>query len=128
MIRSGGGTVVTIASGAADTALLGWAHYSASKSGVVALTRGMALELGQHGIRVNAVLPGYIDVPEGGAHLREDYKEVARAANLRARPGLAEDIADAVLLLASPLAGFITGATLRVDGGASAGRIGLRPA
>ena len=128
MIRSGGGAIVAIASGVANTALAGWSHYAVSKAGVVALARNMALELGPYGIRVNALLPGYIDVPEGGAHLRDDYKEVARTTNLRGRPGRAEDIANAVLLLVSPLADFVTGTTLRVDGGASAGRIGLRPA
>lgn len=127
LIQSGGGVIVAIASGAADTALVGWSHYSASKAGVIALARSMALELGPHGIRVNSVLPGYIDVPEGGAHLSEEYKQVARSTNLRGRPGQTEDIANSVLLLVSPLADYVTGTTLRVDGGTSAGRIGLLP-
>ena len=127
IIKSGGGVIVAIASGAADTAILGWSHYAASKAGVIALARSMALELGPHGVRVNAVSPGYIDVPEGGAHLSAEYKRAARSSNLRGRPGRTEDIANAVLLLASPLADYVTGTTLRVDGGTSAGRIGLLP-
>ncbi len=91
------------------------------------LTRAMALELGEHGIRVNAVLPGYIDVPEGGTHLDEAYKRAAREAIPIGRPGEPADIAGAVLLLASPLADYVNGAALTVDGGSGAGRTGVRP-
>lgn len=128
MIAAGqGGTIVTLSSGAANHAIWGWSHYSASKAAVVMLTKAMALELAPRDIRVNAVLPGYIDVPEGGARLAESYKEAARSAIPRGRPGTPEDIANAVLLLASPLADFVTGTTLVVDGGSSAGRVQLRP-
>jgi 3-oxoacyl-[acyl-carrier protein] reductase len=127
MIRHGrAGCIVTLASGAANHAIWGWAHYCASKAGVVLLTKTLALELAEHGIRANAVLPGFIDVEEGGAHLSTEYKERARSA-IPLRHGSPEDIANAVLLLASPLAGFVTGTTLVVDGGSSSGRVGLRP-
>lgn len=121
------GQLVTVSSGAANTAIWGWSHYCASKAAVVMLTRAMALELGRHGVRANAVLPGYIDVPEGGAPLDAEYKETARLASPLGRPGEPADIARAVLLLASPLADYVTGATLSVDGGGSAGRVGVRP-
>lgn len=128
MVDAGrGGQIVTLASGAANHALWGWSHYCASKAGVVLLTKTMALELAPHDIRVNAILPGYIDVPEGGAHLAEEYRQAARSAIPRGRPGRPEDIANAILLLTSPLADFITGTTLVVDGGSSAGRVHLRP-
>ena len=128
MIRAGrGGRIVTISSGAANHAIWGWAHYCASKAAVVMLTKAMALELAPHNIRVNAVLPGYIDVPEGGTHLSEHYKTAIKSAILRGRPGEPRDIANAVLMLASPLADFVTGTTLVVDGGSSAGRVHLRP-
>ena len=127
MVRGGrGGAIVTLSSGAANHAIRGWAHYSASKAGVVLLTKSMGLELAEHGIRVNAVLPGFIDVPEGGRHLSESYKEAARGG-IPLRLGKPEDIANAILLLVSPLAGFVTGTTLVVDGGSSAGRAHLRP-
>jgi 3-oxoacyl-[acyl-carrier protein] reductase len=122
-----GGHLIVIASGAANTAFWGWSHYCASKAGAVMLARAMALELGGHGIRVNALLPGYIDVPEGGAHLDESYRRTARAANPLGRPGEPEDVARAALMLASPLAEFVNGAVLAVDGGSSAGRVGVQP-
>jgi len=124
---SQGGQMVTIASGAATTAFQGWSHYCASKAAVVMLTRAMALELGQYGIRVNTVLPGYIDVPEGGAHLDEAYKRAARAASPIGRPGEPADVANAVLMIASPLASYMSGVAITVDGGASAGRMGVYP-
>ena len=128
MVRGGrGGRIVTLSSGAANSAIWGWSHYCASKAGVVALTKAMALELAPHGIRVNAILPGYIDVPEGGAHLDPAYKARMRESVPLGRPGTPDDIANAALLLASPLADYITGTTLAVDGGGSAGRVGLRP-
>jgi 3-oxoacyl-[acyl-carrier protein] reductase len=121
------GRMVVVSSGAATNAIWGWSHYCASKAAAVMLTRAMALELGEHGIRVNAVLPGYIDVPEGGVHLDDAYKQAARDAIPIGRPGQPADIAKAVLMLASPLADYVNGAALTVDGGSSAGRAGVRP-
>ncbi len=120
------GRIITLSSGAANHAIWGWAHYCASKAGVVLLTKTMALELAEHGIRANAVLPGFIDVEEGGSHLSTDYKDRARSA-IPLRTGSPADIANAVMLLASPLASFVTGTTLVVDGGSSTGKVGLRP-
>ena len=129
MVSAGhGGQIITMSSGAANRAILGWSHYCTSKAGVVMLTRSMALELAPLGIRVNAILPGYIDVDEGGEHLDPAYKETARNSIPLGRPGTPADIANAVLLLASPLAAYVTGATLTVDGGGSAGNPTIRPA
>jgi 3-oxoacyl-[acyl-carrier protein] reductase len=122
-----GGQIITVSSGAANTAYWGWAHYCASKAALVMLTKAMALELGEHDIRVNAVLPGYIDVEEGGQHLDEAYKNAARSAIPLGRPGAPADVAQVILLLASPLAGYVSGAVVSVDGGSSAGRLALRP-
>jgi NAD(P)-dependent dehydrogenase (short-subunit alcohol dehydrogenase family) len=128
MVRGGrGGCIITLSSGAANSAIWGWSHYCASKAGVVLLTKAMSLELASHNIRVNTILPGYIDVPEGGAHLATEYKDRARGTIPLGRPGTPDDIANAALLLASPLSDYLTGTTLVVDGGSSAGRIGLRP-
>lgn len=127
MKDAGGGCIVTVASGVAVNVLPGWSHYSASKAGIVALTRAMALELGVHGIRVNAVMPGYFEVGSGGAHLDQRYRTAAASLNALRRPGATAELAAAVLLLASPLASFVTGAVLPVDGGSSVGKIGLSP-
>lgn len=122
------GQIITISSGAANRAIPGWSHYCTSKAGVVMLTRAMALELAHHHIRVNSILPGYIDVDLGGAHLDPEYKATARSSIPLGRPGTPHDIANAVLMLASPLADFVTGAVLTVDGGSSVGNPRLRPA
>jgi len=121
------GHLIVVSSGAANRAIRGWSHYCTSKAAALMLSRAMALELGEHGIRVNAVLPGYIDVEEGGAHLADSYREAARAGNPLGRPGTPADVANAILLLASPLTAFISGAAIPVDGGASAGPVAVRP-
>jgi 3-oxoacyl-[acyl-carrier protein] reductase len=110
------GAIVNIASQAVRGAVLG-VHYSASKGGVVAMTRAMALELAPHGIRVNAVAPGLTDT----AQPRYGHDEDALAAMARAVPlgrmARAEDIADVIVFLASDDARFITGETIHANGG-----------
>jgi 3-oxoacyl-[acyl-carrier protein] reductase len=127
MVRAGnGGRIIVVSSTAAQRAIWGWSHYCTSKAATVMLTKAMALELGVHGIRVNAVLPGYIDVADGGRHLSLAYREGARGAASLGRPGTPDDVARGVLMLASPLAEYISGAAVVIDGGASAGPVGLR--
>jgi len=110
------GAIVNIASQAVRGAVLG-VHYSASKGGVVAMTRAMALELAPHGIRVNAVAPGLTDT----AQPRYGHDEAALAAMARAVPlgrmARPEDIADVIVFLASDDARFITGETIHANGG-----------
>ena len=92
-------------------------HYSASKGGVVAMTRAMALELAPHGIRVNAVAPGLTDT----AQPRYGHDEDALAAMARAVPlgrmARPEDIADVIVFLAGDDARFVTGETIHANGG-----------
>jgi 3-oxoacyl-[acyl-carrier protein] reductase len=127
MVRAGkAGRIIVVSSTAARRAIWGWSHYCTSKAATVMLTSAMALELGMHGIRVNAVLPGYIDVADGGRHLSHAYREGARSAASLGRPGTPEDVARGVLMLASPLAGYVNGAAVVIDGGASAGPVDLR--
>ncbi|MDN3023869.1 SDR family NAD(P)-dependent oxidoreductase [Streptomyces sp. S.PB5] len=114
-----GGSVTHIASIEAHAPAAGHAHYSASKAAVVMHARSAALEYGSRGIRVNSVSPGLID-REG---LAEDWPEGVgrwlRKAPL-GRLGRPEDIGDACAFLASPLASWVTGQDLVVDGGVSA--------
>jgi 3-oxoacyl-[acyl-carrier protein] reductase len=119
-----GGSIVTIASGTARFARVGAAHYGASKAGLVALTRTMALELAPHGIRVNAISPGLIDVPDG-PRLAPAYRRAMTAMVPAGRMGTPDDVAAAVLALADPGMAYVTGQELRVDGGLSAGRYGI---
>jgi 3-oxoacyl-[acyl-carrier protein] reductase len=115
-----GGRIINISSGAAESGRVGAAHYCASKAAVTMFTRVLALELAPHGIVVNAVGPGLIEVP--GWSLSQDYIDAIVSTNPMGRIGQPEDVAQAVLYLASPSATYITGTTLYVDGGSLAGR------
>ena len=116
--EQGGGAIVHIASRAAIRAKEGHGAYSASKAGILQLTQMAAVEGARHGIRVNCVCPGFIDTPmtRGGYDIDAAiaaWKEVCPLG----RPGTPDDVAKAMLFLASDDAGFITGVALPVDGG-----------
>lgn len=98
----------------------GQSNYSASKAGVVGLTRVLALELGKHGVLVNAIAPGLIDTPLT-QKLPIDVQEKLIQAQPTKSMGKPEDIANAVAFLSSEKTQFITGQTLYVDGGKSIG-------
>ncbi|MFJ6797035.1 SDR family NAD(P)-dependent oxidoreductase [Streptomyces sp. NPDC091268] len=116
------GSIVTMASGAVDAAQAGLLCYSAAKAAVVQLTKTLATEAGPHGIRVNAVAPGWIRTPMTGRHGPE-VQEQTEAAMTRMSPlrrvGEPEDVARAVLYLASDASSFMTGQILRPNGGVS---------
>lgn len=114
------GSIVTMASGAVDAAQPGLLCYSAAKAAVVQLTKTLATEAGPHGIRVNAVAPGWIRTPMTARHSPEVQEQteamMARLSPL-GRVGEPEDIARAVLYLASDASSFMTGQILRPNGG-----------
>ncbi|MFD6886461.1 SDR family NAD(P)-dependent oxidoreductase [Streptomyces sp. NPDC059957] len=114
------GSIITMASGAVDAAQPGLLCYSAAKAAVVQLTKTLATEVGPHGIRVNAVAPGWIRTPMTGRHSPEVQEQteamMTRMSPLR-RVGEPEDIAQAVLYLASDASSFMTGQILRPNGG-----------
>lgn len=110
------GAIVNIASINGIRGKFGQANYTASKGGVIALTKTLARELGPRGIRVNAVAPGMIDTPMT-LTLPEEVRENARAETLLGHLGRPQDIAAAVVFLVSPLAAHVTGHVLVVDGG-----------
>lgn len=116
MMKGRGGRIINIASVAGLMGNPGQANYSASKAGVIGLTRTAACELAGRDITVNAVAPGFI-ATEMTAALGEEILERVRKEIPLHRLGDPQDVADAVLYLASDAAGFVTGQVLPVDGG-----------
>ncbi|MDO9407747.1 SDR family NAD(P)-dependent oxidoreductase [Patulibacter sp.] len=117
-----GGAIVTVASTASHAAFPQDAAYVASKGAVLALTRAMALDGAGHGIRVNAVSPGYILTPNLQGYFDEQDDPAGAAASAGSasplgRMGTPEEIASTIAFLASDDASFVTGASLLVDGG-----------
>jgi len=125
MIGGGGGVVINIASEAGLVGIKGQVAYNVSKGGMIALTRSCAVDLAERGIRVNCVCPGTSDTPlVREAVNRAPDPATARRALEEVRPlnrlGKPEEIAAAILYLASSEAGYATGAILSVDGGYTA--------
>src|SRR4051794_16778029 len=114
--RGGGGRIVNVTSVHEHVPLRDAAAYCAAKGGLGLLTKVMALELGEHGITVNAVAPGEIATPMTGAH-DEDPSDQERPALPSDRPGNAHEIAEAIAFLVRPDARYTTGSSIVVDGG-----------
>lgn len=123
MLAAGGGAIVNVSSVHALATLEGYSAYAASKAGIVALTRAVALDYAKQNIRVNAVLPGAVRTPMLESSVksldtsREDIMRQWNEAQPIGRVGLPEEIASVVLFAASPDNSFMTGATLVADGG-----------
>ena len=116
MMKGHHGRIINIASVSGLMGNPGQANYSASKAGVIGLTRTMARELAGRNVTVNAVAPGFI-ATDMTAALGEEMLEQIRKEIPLGRLGEPQDVADAVLFLASDAASFITGHVLTVDGG-----------
>jgi len=135
MHRTGGGSIIAIGSMASLQGFASFSAYTAAKGGVLLLVKSLALEWAEHGIRINAVCPGVIRTPmqreilaavrgRAPADDREfDEMLAPQAQTMQAikRWGTPEEVAYAVLYLASDEAGFVTGTALPIDGGATAG-------
>lgn len=122
-MKKNGGKIVNIAS-RAWLGNVGQSNYSASKGGLVSLTRTLALEWARYQINVNAVAPGLIDTPMTSA-LSKEVRERLIRMQPTGKMGTSEDVAFAVAFLASTRADFITGQVLHVDGGKSCGLLSL---
>jgi 3-oxoacyl-[acyl-carrier protein] reductase len=116
MIRQGSGVIVNASSVVGLDGNFGQTNYVATKAGVIGMTKVWARELGRHGIRVNAIAPGFILTEMVLQMPEEILKKMAASAPL-GRMGDTRDVANAYLFLASEEASFISGAVLRVDGG-----------
>lgn len=124
MVELGGGAIVNFSSHSGLLGSSGRAAYAASKGGVIGMTRVMAVDLAQYGIRVNAVAPGPIDVPRSRNQHNDERRNAWHAAVPLGRYGTPEEAAAVALFLASDDASYINGQTISVDGGFTAA--GLR--
>jgi NAD(P)-dependent dehydrogenase (short-subunit alcohol dehydrogenase family) len=123
---TGGGAIVNISSVMAWYTAPGYVAYTAAKSGVLGMTRALAVELGEDGVRVNAICPGFIDTPIWQRNLdamdpdaADAFAERIRSLHPVGRRGRPDDIAHATVFLCSADAAFVTGSHLVVDGGVS---------
>ena len=118
MMKHGSGSIVNMSSQMGHVGSPGRAVYCMTKHGIEGLTKAMAVELGPHGIRVNTVSPTFIETPLTRPFLEDPkFAEFVMGMIAMKRLGTVDDVAAAVLYLASPASGIVTGTSLRVDGG-----------
>lgn len=119
LLERGGGAIVSLASvsGQRGGGVFGTSVYSASKAGVIGLTKALARELTPRGIRINCVAPSMIDTDIFGDKVTEEHKANAAKESMFGRMGQPEDVVKCILFLLSDESGYLTGVTLDVNGG-----------
>jgi len=118
MIQGGGGAIVTTASGRGLAGAANGAHYSATKGGIISLTKSLALDWAPYGIRVNCVIPGLADTAQPRVEMSDDQLYAMGARIPLGRIGQPEDIAGVVAFLLGSDAAYMTGQSVAVNGGA----------
>jgi 3-oxoacyl-[acyl-carrier protein] reductase len=116
MMKARSGRIISIASVVGSMGNAGQTNYGAAKAGIMGFTKSLATEVGSRNITVNCVAPGFIDTDMTRA-LPDEQRQALLGHIPLGRLGSAQDIAHAVAFLASPAAGYISGATLHVNGG-----------
>ena len=116
MLKSKKGKIINITSVVGHTGNIGQANYTASKAGVVAMSKSLALEYGKKNINVNCISPGFITT-DMTDKINDEYKDILKSRIPLDRFGSPNDIANAVIFLSSELSDYITGETLHVNGG-----------
>jgi len=116
MLKSKKGKIINITSVVGHTGNIGQANYTASKAGVVAMSKSLALEYGKKNININCISPGFITT-DMTDKINDEYKEILKSRIPLDRFGSPNDIANAVIFLSSELSDYITGETLHVNGG-----------
>lgn len=134
MKKAGSGSIISMSSVAGVTGGLGPHAYAAAKHAVVGITRNLAAEVGAYGVRVNCIAPYSVATPMVAQAYLSDHTDVEGTLQmltdespLRGRPGLADDVANAVLWLASDESGYTSGHTLTIDAGITTGSVAGPP-
>lgn len=116
MMKAKGGSIINVSSVIGRRGNAGQSNYAAAKAGLIGMTKSLARELGPRGVRVNAVAPGYVET-DMTAQLPENMKEEILKNTPLGRLATPEDVASAIVFLASPASSYITGAVIAIDGG-----------